>query len=98
VYRVLKDADPVTAPAHLDINASNEFRDKTTRSNELWQADFAYLNGIGWGWLYLSTILDNYSRYIISWKLCTTMKARVVTDTLDIALSASGCDQAAVVQ
>ena len=26
-------------------------------------------------WLYLSTILDDYSRYIIAWKLCTTMKA-----------------------
>ena len=29
----------------------------------------------GWGWFYLSTILDDHSRYIIAWKLCTTMKA-----------------------
>ena len=42
---------------------------------------------------YLSTILDDYSRYIISWKLCTTMRAQDVTDTLDLALAASGCDQ-----
>jgi putative transposase len=41
---------------------------------------------IGWGWFYLSTILDDYSRYIIAWKLCTTMKAEDVTDTLDLAL------------
>lgn len=52
---------------------------------------------IGWGWFYLSTILDDYSRYIIAWKLCTTMKAADVTDTLDLALDASGCDQAMVV-
>jgi transposase InsO family protein len=25
---------------------------------------------VGWGWFYLSTILDDFSRYIIAWKLC----------------------------
>ena len=52
---------------------------------------------IGWGWYYLSTILDDYSRYIIAWKLCTTMRADDVTDTLELALVASGCDGAKVV-
>jgi hypothetical protein len=33
---------------------------------------------IGWGWFYLSTVLDDFSRYIIAWKLCTTMKAEDV--------------------
>jgi putative transposase len=47
-----------------------------------------------WGWFYLSTILDDYSRYVIGWKLCGTMRAEDVTDTLDIALAASGCDSA----
>jgi transposase InsO family protein len=28
--------------------------------------------------------LDDYSRYIIAWKLCTTMKAKDVTDTLQL--------------
>ena len=32
------------------------------------------LKVIGWGWFYLSTILDDYSRYIIAWKLCTNMR------------------------
>jgi len=36
-----------------------------------------------WGWMYLSTVLDDFSRYIISWKLCTTMKTSDVTDTLN---------------
>jgi len=49
------------------------------------------------GWFYLSTILDDYSRYIIAWKLCTTMKADDVTDTLDLALKASGRDSATVI-
>ena len=38
---------------------------------------------------HLSTILDDYSRCIIAWKLCTTMKASDVTDTLELALEAS---------
>ena len=51
---------------------------------------------IGWGWFYLSTILDDFSRYIVGWKLCTNMKIGDVTDTLNIALSASGCDSVKV--
>jgi putative transposase len=47
----------------------------------------------GWGWFYLSTVLDDFSRYIVAWKLCTTMKAEDVTDTLELALQASGLDQ-----
>lgn len=97
VYRVLKAEDLITAPAHIVIKAANEFKDKTTRPNELWQTDFTHLKVIGWGWFYLSTILDDYSRYIIAWKLCTTMKAEDVTDTLELALAASGCDSATVV-
>ena len=95
-YRILKAEDLITAPRHIVIKAANEFKDKTTRINELWQTDFTYLKVIGWGWFYLSTILDDYSRYIIAWKLCTTMKAQDVTDTLDLALAASGCESATV--
>ena len=43
-------------------------------------------------------MLDDFSRYIIAWKLCTTMKAEDVTDTLTLALRASGCDSAKGVQ
>jgi hypothetical protein len=51
---------------------------------------------IGWGWFYLSTILDDYSRYVIGWKLRSNMQAEDVTDTPDIALAASGCNSAKV--
>jgi putative transposase len=97
VYRVLKSYDLITSPAFIVIKAADEFKDKTTAPNQLWQTDFTYLKVIGWGWFYLSTVLDDFSRYIIAWRLCTTMKAGDVTDTLDDALLASGCDQARVV-
>ena len=97
VYRVLKAHDLITSPAFIVIKAASEFKDKTTAINQLWQTDFTYLKVLGWGWFYLSTILDDYSRYIISWKLCTNMRAEDVTDTLDLALQTSGCDQVHVV-
>jgi putative transposase len=97
VYRLLKAHDLITSPAFIVVKASDEFKDKTTAPNQLWQTDFTYLKVIGWGWLYLSTVLDDFSRYIISFRLCTTMRAEDVTGTLDAALEASGCDNARVV-
>ena len=96
VYRLLKAHDLITSPAYVVIKAANEFHTKTTRPNEMWQTDFTYFKIIGWGWMYLSTVLDDFSRYIIAWKLCTNMRALDVTQTLDAALQASGCDRAAI--
>ena len=95
-YRILKEADLITAPDYVVIKAAEEFKDKTTAINQMWQTDFTYFKIIGWGWYYLSTILDDYSRYIIAWKLCSTMRASDVTETIELALTASGCEQAIV--
>jgi transposase InsO family protein/transposase-like protein len=96
VYRLLKAHDLITSPAFVVIKAANEFHTKTTRPNQMWQTDFTYFKIVGWGWMYLSTVLDDFSRYVIAWKLCTNMRAEDVTDTLNLALQASGCDQAHV--
>jgi putative transposase len=94
VYRLLKAQGLVTSPAFIVIKAAEAFKDKTTAPNQLWQTDFTYLKVIGWGWFYLSSVLDDFSRYIVAWKLCTGMRAEDVTATLDLALRASGLDQA----
>ena len=96
IYCVLKSLDLITDPAFIAIKAADEFRDKTTEIYQLWQTDFTYLKGIGWGWMNPSTILDDYSRDMIAWKLCKTMQTGDITYKLDIALQASGCDQAHV--
>ena len=69
VYRLLKAHDLITSPAYVVIKAANEFKDKTTAINQLWQTDFTYLKITGWGWYYLSTVLDDFSRYIVAWRL-----------------------------
>ncbi len=96
VYRLLKAYDLITSPAFIVVKAADEFAEKTTEPNQLWQTDFTYLKVIGWGWFYLSTVLDDFSRYIVAWKLCANMRASDVTDTLELALEASGCVSATV--
>ena len=98
VYRLLKAHDLITSPVFIVLKAADEFQHKTTAPNQLWQTDFTYLKVIGWGWFYLSTVLDDFSRYILAWKLCTSMRAQDVTETLALALEASGLDQVAVAQ
>ncbi len=48
-YRLLKAHDLITSPAFIVVKADDEFRDKTTAPNQLWQTDFTYLKVIGWG-------------------------------------------------
>jgi putative transposase len=93
VYRLLKAEGLITSPAFIIMKAADAFANPTTAINQLWQTDFTYLKVTGWGWFYLSTVLDDFSRYVVAWKLCTTMAASDVTETLEQALQASALDE-----
>ena len=86
VYRILKQYDLIPSPAYIVMSASDKFKHPTRRINELWQTDFTYFKIFGWGWYYMGSILDDYSRYIISWKLFTSMSASDVKELLDMAV------------
>lgn len=90
VYRILKAKGLITTPAHILLSASNEFKDKTLFVHEMWQTDFTFFKILGWGWYYLSTILDDYSRFIVHWELCKTMKAEEVEQTIEQAMLKAG--------
>ena len=96
VYRILKSRNLITAPAFIVMKAADKFQNPTTAVNQLWQTDFTYIKVVGWGWFYLSTIMDDFSRYVIAWRLCKTMSARDVSDTLQDALEATGLDAVSV--
>jgi transposase-like protein len=66
VYRLLKAHDLITSLAFIVIKAADEFHTKTNAPNQLWQTDFTDLKVAGWGWFYLSTVLDDFSRYVIA--------------------------------
>jgi len=90
VYRILKAYDLITSPAYIVLSASNKFKHPTRRINELWQTDFTYFKITGWGWYYFSSVLDDYSRYIIAWKLFSSMSAEDVQELLDQAIVKTG--------
>jgi len=93
VYRILKAFDLLPSPNYIVISASDKFQNPTRQINELWQTDFTYFKIIAWGWYYLGTVLDDYSRFILSWKLFPGMSASDVKVLLDGALAETGIDR-----
>jgi hypothetical protein len=59
---LLKAHGLITSPAFVVMKVADEFQDKSTAPNQLWQTDFTYLKVIGWGWFYPSTVFDDLSR------------------------------------
>jgi transposase InsO family protein/transposase-like protein len=74
VFRILKERGLTRQSGHYFVHAADEFHTKTIVPNQMWQTDFTYLKIIGWGWYYLSTVIDDYSRYIVHWELCKSQK------------------------
>jgi putative transposase len=96
VYRILKAYDLVTSPNYIVLSAHERFPQPPRRVHELWQTDFTYLKVTGWGWYYLGTVLDDYSRYVISWRLFLSMSADDVKELLDEAVAKTGVDRVSV--
>jgi len=97
VYRILKAHDLITSPLYTVISAHEKFPHPTKAVNELWQTDFTFFKVVYWGWYYLSTVLDDYSRCILAWRLCQGMSADDVKLTLDEAILFTGMRHAKVV-
>jgi putative transposase len=96
VYRILKGYDLITSPAFDIVAASDKFKNPTKRVNEMWQMDFTQFKVVSWGWYYLCTVLDDFSRYIIAWRLAPTMGAADVEETLNLAMELTGVTQVKV--
>ena len=58
---------------------------KITQPNQVWAADITYIP-MSRGFLYLVTIIDWYSRYVISWRLSNTLDADFCVAALEEAL------------
>lgn len=90
VYRILKSYDLVTSPAFHLVTAKDKYDKPTKAVNEMWQTDFTQFTVLDWGYYYLCTVLDDYSRYIIAWRFAATMSSKDVQETLNLALAKTG--------
>ena len=89
VYRLLRREGMVkrqeTQPA-----AAKEYHTKTTGPHQMWATDASYFRVVGWGYYYLVTVLDDYSRFILAWKLQKDMAASSLIEVVQDAVDATG--------
>jgi putative transposase len=88
VYRILRKAGLVKSP-EWKLLAGKEYHRKTTGPHQLWATDASYFRVVGWGYYYLVTVMDDYSRFILAWKLQTDMTADSLIEVVQLAVEAS---------
>jgi transposase InsO family protein/transposase-like protein len=90
VYRILKREGLIKPEEIIGFKASKEYRRKTKRPNELWASDCCHLRVIDWGWYYLETVMDDFSRFILSWDLKIDMTGGSLEDVMQQAVDLTG--------
>lgn len=90
VYRVLKRHHLIAPAPVVSVKAGPEFTHKTRRVHELWQTDLTYFFIHGWGWYYVGGLLDDYSRYLINYRVVRDMTGPTLTDLVPEAVEITG--------
>jgi len=90
VYRVLKKAGLIKPAEIIGFKAAREYRRKTEQPNELWASDCCHLKVVGWGWYYLVSVMDDYSRLILAWDLKADMSGGSLEDVVQQAVDFTG--------
>ena len=75
VYRILK-RDGLVKRQEMQVVAAKEYHTKTTRPHQMWATHASYFKIVGWGCYYLVTVMDDYARFILGWKLQKDMSAQ----------------------
>ena len=89
VYRILK-REGLVKRQEIQLTAANEYHTKTTRPHQMWATDASYFKVVGWGYYYLVTVMDDYSRFILGWKLQKDMSANSLIEVVQTAVDATG--------
>jgi transposase InsO family protein len=93
VYRRLKAAGWIKPREVKGFPAGPEYTIKTKRPNQMWQTDASYLLVKNWGWYYLISVLDDYSRKILAWRLQLRMDHAAFSEVVEDAFEVTGMDR-----
>jgi transposase InsO family protein len=89
VYRILK-REGLVKRQETQLKAAKEYHTKTTRPHQMWATDASYFRVVGWGYYYLVTVMDDYSRFILGWKLQKDMTANSLIEVVQEAVDVTG--------
>ncbi len=89
VYRILR-RERLVKRQETQLSAAKEYHTKTTRPHRMWATDASYFRVVGWGYYYLVTVMDDYSRFILAWKLQKDMSAHSLIEVVQEAVDATG--------
>jgi len=89
VYRILK-REGLVKRTEVQLVAGKEYHTKTKRPHQMWATDASYFRVVGWGYYYLVTVMDDYSRFILAWKLQKDMSANSLIEVVQKAVDATG--------
>ncbi len=89
VYRILR-REGLVKRQETQPSAAKEYHTKTTRPHQMWATDASYFRVVGWGYYYLVTVMDDYSRFILGWKLQKDMSANSLIEVVQEAVDATG--------
>jgi transposase InsO family protein len=90
VFRILKREGMIKPAEVIGFKAGKEYHRKTKRPNELWATDCSHIKIFDWGWYYLVTVMDDFSRFILAWELKSDMAAGSLIDVVQKAVDATG--------
>ena len=90
VFRILKREGLIKPAEVIGFKAGKVYHRKTKRPNELWATDCSHIKVFDWGWYYLVTVMDDYSRFILAWELKSDMAAGSLIDVVQKAVDATG--------
>ena len=86
VYRILRKEGLIKPAEIVGFKAGKEYRRKTKQPNELWATDCCHLKVIDWGWYYLVTVMDDFSRFILAWDLKVDMAGGSLEEVVQSAV------------
>ncbi len=89
VYRLLR-REGLVKPLELRMAAGKEYTRKTTGPHQMRATDASYFRVAGWGYYYMVSVMDDFSRFILAWRLQRDMTSDSLIEAVQDAVDVTG--------